>query len=202
MFSISSKVTISVCTDTELVALLKQGNEGAFAEIYERYSMKIFYQVYHVLQDEEEAKDLVQDLFITLWRKPERLHVDVNLGGYLYISARNRVFKVIRKQRVQRDYLSSIASFITDVCTETLDSVDERELRKLIQQEIDRLPPKMKEVFELSRNEHLSHKEIGEKLNISTHTVKKQVHNALNTLRLKLGSNLPAGLFLLLFLKK
>lgn len=189
-------------SDQQLVALLKAGDELAFNEIYRRYGLTLYYQANQMLRDSEAAKDLVQELFITLWSSTEQLKPDINLAGYLYISVRNRVFKLIEKGRVRNDYLSAIAQYASEVSTETLDELDEKELSLLLQQEIDRLPPRMKEVFELSRIENLSHREIAEQLGISDKTVKKQINNVLKILRVKLGCYIPAGIFITMLLKR
>lgn len=189
-------------SDQQLVALLKAGDESAFNEIYSRYGMPLYYQANQMLRDTDAAKDLVQELFITLWSNADQIRPDVNLGGYLYIAVRNRVFKLIEKGKVRSDYISAIAKYASEVSTETMDELDEKELSILLQQEIDRLPPRMKEVFELSRRDNLSHREIGEQLGISDKTVKKQINSVLKILRSKLGCYLPAGLIIVLFLKR
>jgi RNA polymerase sigma-70 factor (family 1) len=192
----------STYTDHQLIALLKQGDETAFTAIYDRYSMLIFYRVNQMLRDTEASKDLVQDLFITVWSKSELIRDDANLAGYLYIAARNKVFKLIQKGKLRNDYLNSLAKYATETSTATLDQLDERELARVIDQEIAQLPPKMKEVFELSRKENLSHLQIAHQLGISDKTVKKQINKALKVLKIKLGPITPTAILLLASLRK
>lgn len=191
-----------VYSDQQLVALMKAGEESAFNEIYSRYGMPLYHQANQMLRDTETAKDLVQELFITLWSNVDQIRADVNLAGYLYIAVRNRVFKLIEKGRVRNDYLNAIAKYASDVSTETMDDLDEKELSLILQQEIDRLPPRMKEVFELSRKDNLSHREIADQLGISDKTVKKQINNVLKILRTKLGCSMSAGILIELLLKR
>jgi DNA-directed RNA polymerase specialized sigma24 family protein len=68
-------------TDEELIVLLKQGNGGSFTEIYQRYSMTVYYRVNQLLRDSEAAKDIVQELFMTLWDKADHINDDANLAG-------------------------------------------------------------------------------------------------------------------------
>ena len=164
--------------------------------------MLIFYRVNQMLRDEEASKDVVQDIFVNIWNKALAIQEDANLAGYLYIAARNKVFKLIQKGKVRSDYLSSIAEFATDASTATMDELDEKELSRIIDSEIARLPLKMKEVFELSRKENLSHLQIAHRLGISDTTVKKQINRALKILKLKLGTVLPTGTLLLALLRK
>jgi RNA polymerase sigma-70 factor (family 1) len=193
---------INTLSDHELIALLKRGDNAAFTEIYDRYAMAVFYRVNQMLRDEETSKDLVQDLFITIWSKAELIREETNLAGYLYIAARNRVFKTIQKGKLRNDYLSSLARFASHANTSLTDDLDVKELAGILAKEISQLPPKMKEVFNLSRKENLSHAQIASQLGISDKTVKKQINNALKVLKHKLGTISPTGLLLLALLHK
>jgi RNA polymerase sigma-70 factor (family 1) len=194
-------VAYSILTDQELVALLKEGDHAAFTEIYNRHSVPVLYQINQLLRDRESARDLLQDLFIALWKKPENLQAHANLKAYLYVAARNRVFDQIEKGKVRNDYLTSVAQYASEASLSTLNEIDERELSRLIEKEIDALPAKMKEVFELSRKENLSHMEIAGKLGISDKTVKKQINKALNILRRKVGPYTSTGLIIMVLYK-
>jgi RNA polymerase sigma-70 factor (family 1) len=165
-------------SDQELVALLKTGNQAAFTEIYDRYWRIMYGHVYKMLLDEEESKDVIQELFSSLWINSERIPDQLNLSGYLYVMAKNKVLNLIRKNKFQTAYLNSLAQFINEASTATMDELNERDLATAIEREIQSLPPRMKQVFELSRKENLSYKEIAERLGISEETVKKQVHNS------------------------
>ena len=184
-------------TDSELIRLLKDRNHEAFAEIYNRYAVLMFYKVNQMLRDEEPSKDLVQDLFVALWDKSELIEENNNLAGYLYIGARNRVLKFIQRNKLKNDHIASLAKYASEISLETIQDIDERELKTIVQREIDNLPPKMRVIFEMSRKDNLSHAEIAGKLGLSDHTVKKQVNNALKILRSKLSIYAPLGLIII-----
>ena len=184
-------------TDSELVRLVKDRNHEAFAEIYNRFAVLMFYKVNQMLRDEEPSKDLVQDLFVALWDKPELIQEDNNLAGYLYVGARNRVLKFIQRNKLKNDHIASLAKYASEISLETMQDIDERELKIIVQREIDNLPPKMKLIFEMSRKDNLSHAEIAGKLGLSDQTVKKQVNNALKILRSKLSIYAPFGLIII-----
>lgn len=192
----------STHTDQELTTLLREGDRKAFAELYERYGMMIYYKVNQMLRDEESAKDLVQDLFMAIWTNPTQLKPGANLPGYLYVAARNRVFNLIEKGKTRNDYLKSIAVYAQEASTETMDKLDEQELMGIVAMEIAKLPAKMQQVFELSRIQNLSHQEIAAQLGISEKTVKTQVHNALHILRAKLGGYSAYGIIIMAFFRK
>jgi len=193
--------TYKVLTDSNLVSLLKQRDRNAFAEIYDRYSMMIYYKVNQMLRDENAAKDLVQDLFTSIWEKSDLIRDNVGISSYLYVASRNRVLNYIQKGKTKSDYLAEIGKYSLQVSDETLEKLDEKDLMLLITSEIAKLPAKMREVFELSRLEDLSHREIAERLNLSESTVKKQVQNALKILKVRLAHYNSLGIMLLIFLR-
>ncbi|TDQ79230.1 RNA polymerase sigma factor [Sphingobacterium yanglingense] len=188
--------------DRDLVSLLKTGDREAFAQIYERYAMILYYKVNQVLRDEEASKDIIQELFTYVWEKSDKLKEDQNLSGYLYIASRSRVLNLIKKGNTRSDYLTEVANYSDNITDETTEKLDEKELFLLVASEIAKLPEKMREVFQLSRIEDLSHKEIAERLNISETTVKKQVQNALKILRDRLSKFSSYGLLLLIFIRE
>lgn len=169
-------------SDQSLLDLLKKGEEAAFTEIYERYWRIMYLHVFRMVRDEEESKDIIQDLFSTLWLKAAVIP-HYNLSGYLYVSARNKVLNLVQHNKVRSDYLTSLAQFSEEMSNVTIDQIDEKDLAVALEREISKLPDKMRIIFELSRKENLSHKEIAMKLNISDKTVKKQISNALKIIR-------------------
>lgn len=175
-------------SDEELLERLKFGDHAAYEEIYKRYWAILFRHARRMISNDEEAKDLVQDLFITLWQKAPDLTIKESLSSYLYGITRYKVFDLFDKRKVKATHLESLGEFI-DHCEYTTDNtVRENELSKLIEQEISFLPTKMREVFELSRKSHLNYQQISQQMEISDQTVKKQIYNAVKILRLKFGS--------------
>jgi len=166
-----------------LLSRVREGDESAFEAIYKRYYSLLYIHACKLLKESGEAEDCVQEVFSGLWQKAGQLEISVSLSSYLYTSIRNRVLNRIEHKRVKDAYLFSMQRFMKEGVSITDEELRVRELTALIEREIAALPEKMREVFELSRREELSHKEIAEKLNISDKTVKKQVSNALKILR-------------------
>jgi RNA polymerase sigma-70 factor (ECF subfamily) len=178
----------STYTDQELVALLKQGDDLAFREVFERYSSLLYQHTFNKIRNSEEARDVVQEVFAKLWAKHDELDFrTLNLKGYLYTTARNAVFDLLRHKVHVDAYAASYTRFVADHVAETDYLIREKQFAAIIEAEIAALPPKMREVFELRRVENLSNKEIAEKLNLSEHTVKDQMKKALKILRPKIG---------------
>jgi len=195
-------VAYSAYTDQELVVLLKQGDRVAFTVLYERYWRMIYAHVFNMLRDEDEAKDILQDLFSSLWSRADLLpEQEQGLSAYLYRAAKNRVLNQIRRSKYRDDYLSSLAAFADDMSNVTIEELEEKDLIEALEREIEKLPPRMKQVFEMSRKQHLSNKEIAERLGVSDETVKKQIHNSLKVIKAGLKHSAGAGLALLMIMR-
>ena len=193
----SSVSSYPECSDEELMDLLKQQDQFAFTEVYNRYWTFVYSHIFKMLKDEEEAKDSVQEVFSNLWLKADQLKSNQNLAGLLYRSSRNHVFNLIEKNQVRQNHIQSLTEFVNTVDPNTVDQIDEKQLQAIIELEIAKLPPKMRRIFELSRKDELSHQEIAHKLDLSYQTVKKQVQNALKIIRPKINH---FGLILIYYL--
>lgn len=186
-------------TDSELIHLLRADDRTAFSEIYVRYGERLYKQAYHVLRNREDAKDIVQDIFTSLWNKRAELQIN-NLAGYLYIANRNQVIKLIAHKKISSVYFDWLQTMTEEGADIVDHAIQEKQLQELVDGEVGKLPSKMRLVFNLSRKAHLSHKEIAAKLHLSEATVKTQVKNALRILRSKLEAFLYAILFLFYWL--
>lgn len=183
-----NKITeYSVLSDAELVAYLRNGDENAFTEIYNRYKGILHVHAYKKLGSFEEAKDVLQDMFTWIWNNRESLPYTENIAGYLYTITKNKVLNVIAHKKIVYKYAASFDKFMDKGVFITDLIVQENELANIIEREIEALPPKMREVFIMSRQLNLSHREISEQLGISESTVKYHVKTALKVLRVKLG---------------
>ena len=168
-------------TDTELLSLLYERSDArAFEVIYNRYFSTVFRYVYKLMQDRETSEDLVQNIFMGLWRNPNK-HAIENLPAYLVGAAKNQVAKHFRKGKFNSVQLEFIRDWESSNITE--EYLFEQDTRSTIDAAIGRLPSKCKSVFELSRFSFLSNKEIALKLGISVFTVENHIKKALFYLR-------------------
>ncbi len=182
-------------TDEQLIVSLRNSEAGAFTEIYERYWSRLLTYVMRVIRRQPDAEDIVQELFVSIWRRRNTLVVEHALSTYLYNSARYLSFRYIETNSTYYDYLQRLAVRIsgTEISVPGIEEqIFGRELEAQIDQLIRELPEKMQEVFILSRRHHLSYKEIADRLSISEETVRKQVYKSLQILRSRLGP-LPAA---------
>ncbi|HWZ01962.1 MAG TPA: RNA polymerase sigma-70 factor [Mucilaginibacter sp.] len=182
--------------DSELAVLFQQQDRKAFEEIYRRYWHPLFLHAYHILDDEDEAQDIIQDIFISFWNKPPTDQIHTSLKSYLYVMVRNKVLNHIRKNKISANFIQLLSTKLTEKDFNTIQDIELKELAELIDKEIDLLPPRMKQVFEMSRKEFLTHKEIAERLGTSEETVKKQITNSLKLLRVKFNQHLFVAVLL------
>jgi RNA polymerase sigma-70 factor (family 1) len=182
--------------DFELFTMLQQGDEAAFLEIYDRYKNVLQNHAYKKLGDIDEVEDIIQELFIYLWDKRETLTLTGSLPAYLFTAVRNRVFGHFNQKQRETAYLASLREFVEKGEYTTDLSIISNELEVIIDNEINALPDRMREVLVLSRKHGYSHKQIAEHFGTSEHTVSKQISNALKTLKVKLGPLLSLLLIL------
>jgi len=174
-------------SDDELANLLKEGDLAAFTTIHHRYYGVLYSHGYKRFPDREEIQDILQDIFTCIWNNRESINFNINLQAYLYTAIRNKILNVFKHQKVRSDYLISFENFAVNDEPIPDEALRIKELIAIVEAEVNTLPPQMRIIFEMSRNENLSHKEIAEKLNISPLTVRKQVNNSLRILRAKMG---------------
>ena len=172
-----------------------EDDHRAYLEVYARYSPRLYFHARKRIGDRDDVKDLLQDVFSALWHNRHSLSPESSLGGYLYATLRYRTIKLIAQKKAAAGYSEAMLTDLMDP-VHADDRVRENELGQLIEEEIVQLPPKMQEVFRMSRQQYLSHKEIADELGLSEMTVKKHVNNALKVLRQKLGSLLSLAYFL------
>ncbi|MEC3880513.1 RNA polymerase sigma factor [Parapedobacter sp. 10938] len=174
--------------DEELMDCVKTGDKDAFAELYQRYWPPLFLQAERMLQDDEAARDILQEVFLNIWQKGAELPKITTPGAYLYRMVRYQVIDRISSNRRHENLLTSFTLYADRFTNATDSAFDENELMQMITNEIKSMPAKMQEVFILSRFENLSHKEIANQLGISVATVKTHINNALH--RVKKGLKL------------
>jgi len=184
-------------SDEQLVALLKTSDAQAFTELYNRYWPSVYRNAMKLLRSAADAEDAVQQLFESLWIRREKLEIRGAFAAYLFSSTRYISLHIVEMNIAQYTCVSSLAEVFDQPVISVVESgMDAKMLESRIEAIVEALPGKMQEVFRLSRQEHMTHKEIAEKLQISEETVKKQVYNALKMIRQHLGDSVSLGVLL------
>lgn len=171
-------------SDDELVELIKTGDRKAFDRVYNRYSEKLYDAAYFILKDEALCEDIVHELFVSLWINRANLRI-ASLSSYLHTAIRNRVISCLRKRKIAID-VTSLQEVLSD-----FQSVENKlfttDIQGIVDREVSKLPPKCQRIFELSRQEQRSNKEIAAELDIALKTVENQITIALRRLRASLN---------------
>jgi RNA polymerase sigma-70 factor (family 1) len=171
-------------SDSELVLLLGENSQEAFRILYDRYWKKMLVKAFTQLQSHVDAEEVVQDAFINLWRRRDRLQIRHSFHTYIAAVVR---YEVMAKIACKKKALVSIEDVQTmpvldDSTQEWLDFSD---LQREIEDAVEALPEKCRLVFRMSRNDGLSERQISEELDIAQKTVEAHMSNALKKLRTK-----------------
>ena len=178
---------VSADNESQLLQRLSAGEEQAFKELYDHYAPSLISFAAARLVSLDEASDIVHDLFVHLWQDRQNINIRISFRAYLFAATRYRIIDHIRKNSTQKKYAEQIARMPVHTEEEAENKLFEKELRERLDEAINQLPPRTKEVFCLSRFEHLTTKEIAERLTLSEQTVKNQLTTALSKLRVLLG---------------
>ncbi|MDB5089689.1 MAG: polymerase sigma-70 factor, expansion family 1 [Mucilaginibacter sp.] len=171
--------------DKLLLQQLRDGSTFAYRALYEKYWEQTYNNIYKRLKDQEQAEDLTQDVFMQLWIKREETHIE-NLPAYLYVTARNSVYKSMGKQSKFvpiDDLLENLAKAENQTDARLL----KNEFMKAYEALIDTLPLAQQTIFRMRYNECLSPDEIAEALDLSPKTVRNQLGKALIKVKATLG---------------
>lgn len=182
-------------SDDQLLELFEIGDAIAFEEIYNRYWLKLYSSAYKRLNKREQAQEIVQDLFTSFWLNRTHLKIHTSLQGYLFSSIKYSVLNYKRAESVRTTYSEAyiLADDFYDNSTE--EYISYRDLKETVDNGINKLPPKCRNVFELSRNQYKTNREIAQLMGISEKTVENHLTKALRVLRLSMNI-----LMLLLFI--
>jgi RNA polymerase sigma-70 factor (family 1) len=179
-----NSLEVQLLSDEGLIALIRENDLGAFERIYNKYWSKLYLSAYNIIRDRQIAEDITQEVLVNLWMKRANLQL-TSLNAYLYTSVRYQVFNVIRSGKVRTDRFNQLEELFSSNGGEDL--LSEKDINRLLEQGITELPEKCRQIFIMSRKQHLSTKEIAERLGIAPKTVENQLTVALNRLRKTLG---------------
>ena len=174
-----------------LTAGLRRGKEEAFAYVFRMYYSPLLNYAGRILKDVEAANDVVQECFCRLYERRRELRKELQVRPYLYKSVYNACMDAIKHQKVESNYINQeLLDFYFSKVVETPEAEQallDEDLKGAIQDAINKLPERCREIFVLSKVDGLSNKQIAEQLNISVKTVEAQMTTAFVRLRKELG---------------
>lgn len=178
---------------SEIVEELRQGNHAAFELVYRLYQADVKRFLLSLARDNELAEDVMQEAFLYLWEKREQLDPSKNISNYLFHVVRSMLISRLRRQQVANRYLRELPPE-EEMLYAADDSMIAEETEILVSIVVSQMPKQRRKIYELSRYEGLSNREIAEQLGIDTRNVRTQLHYATKEIKDVLG------LFLLFFI--
>lgn len=184
----------SSVSDICLFTKFKDGDDDAFAALYNRYAAQLVDYASTRVDSLEEAKDLIQDLFISLFEKKAILQIEHSVRAYLFMALKRRLLNHYRSHATRESYKHYLEKMEMQYFLGPDSLMETKEILARIDATVNKMSPSVRKVFLMSREEHLNTREIAERLQVSEQTVKNQITSALNILR----KNVKGSLMLLL----
>lgn len=189
-------------SNSELIKRIQKDDRVAFYHIYERYSKRLYGFVLRYIKQKEDAEEIVQEVFVKIWESRNKIDAYSSFESFLFTIAYNTTISLLRKRTNEKRYLEHLKSIQQpNNSPDLIDEIHFNELNDRVQSLLNKLTPRQKEIFQLSREEGLTHDEIAKKLDISVNTVKKHMTNTLTFLKTQIDTELTISLlFVCLFL--
>ncbi|WP_418895440.1 RNA polymerase sigma-70 factor [Limibacterium fermenti] len=190
----------AIAEDRDLVIRLINNDQEAFCELYAKYKTRLLYFAAKFIKSNEFAEDIYQDAFAVIWQSRCFLDPEKSFSSYLYTVVKNRILNTLRDIENNQKLKSHILDYSIDHSDTTNQFIEASELQAILDKALAKLTPRQRQVFEMSRDAQLSHKEIAEILGISVFTVQEHISIALKTIKsyLKEYPDYISGLLLLL----
>ncbi len=172
--------------DRHTLEALAEGDEAAFVRIFDLYSPRVYRVALRFLNSKESAEEVVQEVFMDIWLRREKMSGVANVAAYIQGMARKQVFDAYRRQSAFTDVVQELGFFEqSDHSTDRL--LQEQEYEMLLRQAIGKLSPLQQEIFRLAREEGMTHEEIGRELSLTRLSVKSHMKRILAFIRIQLA---------------
>jgi len=181
----------------QLMTKLQAGDISAFEMLFKTYYQPLCNYAYSFVQDRDEAEEIVQATFLSVWEKRDNLAIHTGVKPYLYAMVRNASLNVLKHDKIKQQHAAMELAVAERSVESVARTVMASELENRIFKALDKLPEQCRLVFKLSRFEELKYAEIAEQLNISVKTVENQMGKALRIMREQLKDYLPLLLVLM-----
>lgn len=179
--------------EREIILRVKSGDSSAFTALYNLYWGKVYNFTQLYIISKEDAEEIVQEVFTKIWENREKLSEVKSFDGFLFILTRNTIFNHSRDNFNRHFYKITISDAYNLKGDDLVEDIIASDIAEHINKLIEQLPPRQKEVYRLSRVEHLTYKEIAQQLSIEPKTVERHINEAIKHLR----KHLPASLLII-----
>jgi RNA polymerase sigma-70 factor (family 1) len=183
-----------------LVTKLRNNDVEAFDFLYHQYSNKLFRFAFSLLKNEEDACEIVQETFFRIWEKRNKIDSSKSFKSFLFSVSYHLIIDQLRERLKDQEFRNSLEKYFNKQVNLQENLLDYNTLETEINKAVNELPEKRKQIYRLSREKGLSHKEIAGQLGVKPKTVENQINLALKHIKTRLGKDiLPVLLFLSLF---
>ncbi|MDR3141112.1 MAG: RNA polymerase sigma-70 factor [Tannerellaceae bacterium] len=173
----------SQTTERKLIAAIINDDESAFCELYALYRNKLMYFAMKFVKSPEFAEDIFQDAFLSVWQKRRFLNPNAPFAPYIYTIIKNRILNLLAEINREQELKKIILSNAIDYHNDTESALIYADIGNLLEKSVAMLTPQQKRIFEMSRKEMKTHKEIAAELNISVYTVQQHISASLRIIR-------------------
>jgi len=192
---------INFTDEISLIKSLKEGNSRAYTFLVNKFHHKLCIYAFSLTNNHDLSEDIVQNVFMGIWKQRVKLKDDFAIKSYLYKSVYNEFIDQYRRQKsvlaIEKKYIDALSTIVEEEDQSSLDN-----LINSVKKEIENLPPKCKQTFLLSKKDGLTNIEIAEYLNVSVKSVEAHITKAFSIIRKKVGDKMNGVLFLLFGINK
>jgi RNA polymerase sigma-70 factor (ECF subfamily) len=185
--------------DNEILMAIRLGNERVFEHLFKQHYASLCRYADSIVKDLDDAEEIVQTVFVTIWEK--RLNIDIvqSLKSYLYRAVHNHCLNRLKHNKIKEVHQEYVGYFGEQHYEAVTEVVERNELEVKIKEAIEKLPEQCKIIFKLSRFEELKYQEIADKMGLSIKTIENQIGKALKIMRVELSDFLPIIIFITQF---
>ena len=186
--------------EKKIVESLKKGDFEAFDRLFWCYNQRLYHFALSILKNNEDARDVVQEVFLRVWKNRENLEEQSSLQSFLFTISYNIIVDTMRKKVSDRNFRDYLQKNAIGKESQVEKEVEFNELRTIYNNAVEELPLERKKIYKLHRFENMKYEEIADQLELSVNTVRSQMYKAISYLRKRIGGHTLAGLlFLSLF---
>jgi len=186
--------------EKKIVESLKKGDFEAFDRLFWCYNQRLYHFALSIIKNNEDARDVVQEVFLRVWKNRENLDEQSSLQSFLFTISYNIIVDTMRKKVSDRNFRDYLQKNAIGKESQVEKEVEFNELRTIYNNAVEELPLERKKIYKLHRFENMKYEEIADQLELSVNTVRSQMYKAISYLRKRIGGHTLAGLlFLSLF---
>lgn len=187
-------------SDQNALELLQQDPVKGFKVLFDKYWEMLYAIAVTKVPSQEEARDIVQEVFMSLWTSRESIRQEDSLFPWLSTCLRNRVYNHFARNKTRQQFIRDMEGRFTDAANNVAEKLASKELKELIEEAISQLPEKMQLVFRMNKEQQLTPTEIAKSLSLSVQTVKNQLYRANDQVKTYIAARIEPSILVIILL--